>query len=95
MNFSANNFYLVKSYQYDKANIFYFKDKHTHRTYKLYDYQKSFVFDMNIPYCINDGFVESRQDFQQAQYIVLYYKSFVNILYYLLIFLTFYEFIIF
>jgi len=53
MNFSANNLYLVKSYQYDKANVFYFKDKHTNRTYKLYDYQKSLVFDENTPYCIS------------------------------------------
>jgi hypothetical protein len=53
MNFSANNLYLVKSYQYDKANILYFKDKHTNRIYKLYDYQKSLVFDENTPYCIS------------------------------------------
>jgi hypothetical protein len=52
-NFSANNLYLLKSYQYDKANVFYFKDKHTNRTYKLYDYQKLFEFDMNTPYCIS------------------------------------------
>jgi len=53
MNFSANNLFLLKYYPSDKANIFYFKDKHTNRTYKLYDYQKSFVFDINIPYCVN------------------------------------------
>ena len=53
MNFSANNLYLLKSFQYDKANVFYFKDKHTKRTYKLYDYQKSFVFDKNTPYCVS------------------------------------------
>ena len=52
-NFSANNLYLLKSIQYDKANVFYFKDKHTNRTYKLYDYQKTFVFDMNVPYCVS------------------------------------------
>lgn len=52
-NFSANNLYLLKSIQYDKANVFYFKDKHTNRTYKLYDYQKTFVFDKNIPYCVS------------------------------------------
>lgn len=52
-NFSANNLYLLKSIQYDKANVFYFKDKHTNRTYKLYDYQKTFVFDNNIPYCVS------------------------------------------
>jgi len=53
MNFSANNLYVLKSFQYDKANVFYFKDKHTNRTYKLYDYQKSFVFDENSPYCVS------------------------------------------
>ena len=53
MNFSANNLFLLKYYQADKANVFYFKDKHTNRTYKLYDYQKSFVFDIDTPYCIN------------------------------------------
>ena len=53
MNFSANNLYLLKSFQYDKANVFYFKDKHTNRTYKLYDYQKSCKFDMNTPYCVS------------------------------------------
>jgi len=52
MNFSANNLFLLKSYQYDKATVFYFKDKNTNRTYKLYDYQKSFVFDRNTPYCV-------------------------------------------
>jgi hypothetical protein len=52
-NFSANNLYLLKSVQYDKANVFYFKDKHTNRTYKLYDYQKTFVFDNNVPYCVS------------------------------------------
>jgi len=53
MNFSANNLYLLKSFQYDKANVFYFKDKYTNRTYKLYDYQKSFIFDVNTPYCVS------------------------------------------
>ncbi len=53
MNFSANNLFLLKYYPSDKANIFYFKDKHTNRTYKLYAYQKSFVFDINTPYCVN------------------------------------------
>jgi hypothetical protein len=53
MNFSANNLYLLKSFQYDKANVFYFKDKHTKRTYKLYDYQKSLEFDENTPYCVS------------------------------------------
>ena len=53
MNFSANNLYVLKSVQYDKANVFYFKDKHTNRTYKLYDYQKSCKFDMNTPYCVS------------------------------------------
>jgi hypothetical protein len=53
INFSANNLYLLKSFQYDKAKVFYFKDNHTNRTYKLYDYQKSFVFDENIPYCVS------------------------------------------
>lgn len=52
MNFSANNLFLLKSFQYDKANVFYFQDKHTNRTYKLYDYQKSFKFDVDIPYSI-------------------------------------------
>jgi hypothetical protein len=53
INFSANNLYLLRTVQYDKANVFYFKDKHTNRTYKLYDYQKSSKFDMNTPYCVS------------------------------------------
>ena len=52
INFSANNLYLLKSFQYDKANVFYFKDYHTNRTYKLYDYQKAYEFDLNVPYCL-------------------------------------------
>jgi len=52
-NFSANNLFLLKSFQYDKSNVFYFKDKHTNRTYKLYDYQKTFVFDKDTPYCVS------------------------------------------
>ena len=53
VNFSTNNLYLLKAYQYDKANLFYFKDKHTNRTYKLYDYNKSCNFELNTPYCVN------------------------------------------
>lgn len=52
MNFSANNLVLLKSFLYDKANVFYFKDQNTNRTYKLYDYQKSCLFEKNIPYCV-------------------------------------------
>lgn len=51
-NFSANNLYLVKNIEYDKANVFIFKDHYTNRTYKLYDYSKSFQFNHDIPYCI-------------------------------------------
>ena len=51
-NFSANNLYLVKNIEYDKANVFIFKDHYTNRTYKLYDYSKSFQFKHHIPYCI-------------------------------------------
>ncbi len=51
-NFSANNLYLVKNIEYDKANVFIFKDHYTNRTYKLYDYSQSFQFNPDIPYCI-------------------------------------------
>jgi hypothetical protein len=53
MNFSANNLLLLKSYRYNKATIFYFKDKHTNRTYKLYDYQKTHKFSPDTPYCVS------------------------------------------
>ncbi|HEX9971401.1 MAG TPA: hypothetical protein VGD14_04960 [bacterium] len=52
VNFSANNLYLIKTIEYDKANVFIFKDHYTNRTYKLYDYSKSFQFTNDIPYCI-------------------------------------------
>jgi len=51
-NFSANNLYLLNTIEYDKANVFIFKDHYTNRTYKLYDYSKSFQFNHDIPYCI-------------------------------------------
>jgi len=52
-NFSANNLFLLKRQPYDKATILIFKDHHTNRTYKLYDYTHSFDFQANVPYAIS------------------------------------------
>ena len=52
VNFSANNLFLINNFNYDKANVFIFKDDYTKRTYKFYDYSKSHKFERNIPYCI-------------------------------------------
>jgi len=52
-NFSANNLILIKKIDYDKANLFVLKDQYTNRTYKLYDYTKSFQVNPAIPYCVS------------------------------------------
>jgi len=60
-NFSANNLFLKNRLFYDKATLFIFIDKHTNRTYKLYDYSKKLTFENDIPYCIS-GKINSAND---------------------------------
>lgn len=51
-NFSANNLTLISKKQYDKCNVFIFKDKTTKRYYKIYDFLKTASFDPGKVYCV-------------------------------------------
>jgi hypothetical protein len=51
-NFSANHMVWLDSNDYSKARVSILKDLDTHRCYRVYDYQKSFVFNPGKVYCV-------------------------------------------
>lgn len=49
-NFSANNLVFVAKQDQDTFVRFTMRDRHTQRTYLLYDFQKTHHFEPEIPY---------------------------------------------
>lgn len=53
-NFSSNHLKLISSRDYhEKARINVFMDVDTKRCYKVYDYKKSYFFELDKVYCIS------------------------------------------
>ena len=52
-NFSANHLTFISSTEYDKALVTILKDEDTKRCYKVYDYSKTFSFQLDKTYCIS------------------------------------------
>ena len=51
-NIRSNNLMFISKKQYEKCNVFIFKDKTTNRCYKIYDFLKTASFDLGKLYCI-------------------------------------------
>lgn len=51
-NFSANNLILRAKKTTDTFTCFTMLDRHTKRTYLLYDFSKTHHFELNLPYVV-------------------------------------------
>jgi len=52
-NFSSNNLFWIRTIITSKCNICIFVDRHTNRTYALYDFSKEHAFIPDKAYCVS------------------------------------------